>query len=93
MDTTKRGGRLQRSGDRGHRRPSAELAADPQQGKVSRVGILSPGGVPDPSVATTPTLAKHRLPTIYEWRDHVDRPPTRQIAVRPPSAATIAPVT
>jgi putative ABC transport system substrate-binding protein len=36
--------------------------ADAQQpGKVWRVGILSPGGVPDPSVATTPNLLPRNL--------------------------------
>jgi putative ABC transport system substrate-binding protein len=36
---------------------AAPVAAEAQQtGKVSRVGILSPGGVPDPSVATAPNL-------------------------------------
>ena len=36
---------------------AAPLAAQAQQaGKVYRVGILSPGGVPDPSVATAPNL-------------------------------------
>jgi putative ABC transport system substrate-binding protein len=35
---------------------AAPLAAEAQQGKVSRVGILSPGGVPDASVATAPNL-------------------------------------
>jgi putative ABC transport system substrate-binding protein len=38
------------------------LAADGQQtGKLYRVGILSPGGVPDPSVATTPNLVPRHL--------------------------------
>src|SRR3989441_12221186 len=36
---------------------AAPLATEAQQaGKVYRVGILSPGGVPDPSIETSPTL-------------------------------------
>src|SRR5262245_46921191 len=38
------------------------LTAEAQQaGTVWRVGILSPGGVPDPSVATTPNLVPRNL--------------------------------
>jgi putative ABC transport system substrate-binding protein len=41
---------------------AAPLAAEAQQaGKVYRVGILSPGGVPDPSVATAPNLVPRHL--------------------------------
>jgi putative ABC transport system substrate-binding protein len=41
---------------------AAPLAAEAQQaGKVYRVGILSPGGVPDPSIATTPNLVPRHL--------------------------------
>jgi ABC-type uncharacterized transport system substrate-binding protein len=40
----------------------APLAAEAQPaGKVYRIGILSPGGVPDPSVATTPNLVPMAL--------------------------------
>ena len=39
--------------------PSAAQAQQP--GKVYRVGILSPGGVPDPSVATAPNLVPRHL--------------------------------
>ena len=36
---------------------AAPLAAEAQQtGKVYRVGILSPAGIPDPTVATSPNL-------------------------------------
>ena len=37
------------------------VAEAQQPGKVWRVGILSPGGVPDPSVATTPNLLPRNL--------------------------------
>jgi putative ABC transport system substrate-binding protein len=41
---------------------AAPLGAEAQQaGKVYRVGILSPGGVPDPSVATAPNLVPRHL--------------------------------
>jgi putative tryptophan/tyrosine transport system substrate-binding protein len=41
---------------------AAPLAAEAQQGvMVHRVGILSPGGVPDPSVATAPNLVPMAL--------------------------------
>ena len=41
---------------------AAPLAAAAQlTGKVYRVGILSPGGVPDPSVATAPNLVPRHL--------------------------------
>jgi len=41
---------------------AAPLAAAAQPaGKVYRVGILSPGGVPDPSIATTPNLVPRNL--------------------------------
>jgi putative tryptophan/tyrosine transport system substrate-binding protein len=40
----------------------APVAGGAQQvGKIYRVGILSPGGVPDPSVATTPNLVPKHL--------------------------------
>ena len=38
-----------------------QVAEAQQPGKVWRVGILSPGGVPDPSVATTPNLLPRNL--------------------------------
>ena len=41
---------------------AAPLAAEAQPaGKVYRIGILSPGGVPDPSVATTPNFVPRHL--------------------------------
>jgi putative ABC transport system substrate-binding protein len=47
----------------------APFAAEGQQaGKVYRVGILSPGGVPDPSIATTPNL----VPTALRELGYVD---------------------
>src|SRR4030095_16640927 len=40
----------------------ATLAAEAQQpGRVHRLGILSPGAVPDPSVATSPNLVPMAL--------------------------------
>src|SRR5580765_3008166 len=42
---------------------AAPLAGEAQQaaGKVYRVGILSPGGVPDPSIPTIPNLVPTAL--------------------------------
>src|SRR5262245_62946678 len=41
---------------------AAPLAAEGQQaGRLYRIGILSPAGVPDPSVATTPNLVPRHL--------------------------------
>src|SRR4029453_14498212 len=41
---------------------AAPRAAGAQQaGKLHRIGILSPGGVPDPSVSTTPNLVPRHL--------------------------------
>ena len=42
-------------------RASAQEYKAQQAGKVARIGILSPGGVPDLSVATTPNLVPRHL--------------------------------
>jgi putative ABC transport system substrate-binding protein len=42
-------------------RASAQEYKAQQAGKVHRIGILSPGRVPDPSVATTPNLVPRHL--------------------------------
>ena len=51
---------------------AAPLAGEAQQaGRVYRVGILSPGGVPDPSVATAPNLVPMALRELGYGRNLV----------------------